>query len=486
MLLARWLYLRALGLVTLVAVGSLWVQLGGLLGSDGIWPAADQMKQLHAAVNVGFFDVPTLAWISASDGFLHFLCAATVVLALLLIAGIFPRLVLGLLWLTWMSLVHVGGPFLSFQWDVLLIETLFFSIFFAPAGLRPRLADETQPAHWARFILQLLAFKLTFSSGVVKLASGDPSWRDLTALSYHYWTQPLPAWTSYLAHQWPMVVHQVCCALMFVCELPMAALALGTRRMRLISAGALFSLQIALAAAGNYSYFNLLAAVLCLPLLDDEAIRFGIQKWKWQGSEKLPVFTVRPALTARRTGWAFAAVYGALSLVLFFRGASTPLRPFLDVLRPFSTINAYGAFAVMTKTRPEITLEGSLDGVNWTAWDFKYKPVRVDVRPGFIAPYQPRLDWQMWFAALGDCQSNPWLVATQWKLLKGSAPVRGLFATEPFGGQPPKFIRAMVSDYTFAAWSQEGVWWVAENSRPYCPALTLDADGQLSALRENP
>jgi len=482
MLLARWLYLRALGLVTLVAVGSLWAQLNGLLGSDGIWPAADQLKQLHAAEGVGFFDVPTLAWISASDGFLHFLCAATVVLALLLIAGIFPRLVLGLLWLCWMSLVHVGGPFLAFQWDVLLIETLFFSIFFAPAGLRPRLADEKQPADWARFILQLLAFKLTFSSGVVKLASGDPSWRDLTALSYHYWTQPLPAWTSYLAHQWPMFVHQVACALMFVCELPLAALALGTRRMRLSSAAALFSLQVALAAAGNYSYFNLLAAVLCLPLLDDDAIRFVLQKWKWQGKEKLPIFTARPALTARRIGWAFAAIYAGLSLVLFFRGATTPLRPLLDVLRPFSTVNAYGAFAVMTKTRPEITLEGSLDGQSWAAWDFKYKPGKLDARPGFIAPYQPRLDWQMWFAALGNCQGNPWLVATQWKLLNGSPAVRGLFATEPFGGQPPKFIRAIVSNYTFAPMSQDGVWWKSENPQPYCPALTLNAEGQLSAM----
>ncbi len=477
MRLARWIYLRALGLVVLVAAGSLWAQLPGLLGSGGVWPAADQMRQLHDAPGIGFFDVPTLAWISASDGFLHALCAACIVLGVLLIAGIFPRLVLGLLWICWLSIVHVGGPFLSFQWDVLLIETLFFSIFYAPPGVRPRLADEPEPPVWSRVLLQILAFKVTFSSGVVKLASGDPSWRDLTALSYHYWTQPLPTWTSYVAAQWPMAIHQLSCAIMFLCELPLALCALGPRKLRLASAGALLSLQGALALAGNYSYYNLIAAVLCVPLVDDAALKFLFPKLKLP---ELPPKAGPP----RRAGWALVAFYALMGLLTLFRGAQPYLGPLDwvgDQLRPFATINGYGAFAVMTKTRGEIILEGSHDGQTWKAWDFKYKPGKLDDRPTWIAPLQPRLDWQMWFAALGNCQSNPWILALQWKLLQGAAPVRGLLATDPFADAPPKLIRSTIWDYRFAPASEKGVWWTRSNPRPYCPPLTLDANGQLSA-----
>ena len=479
MRLARWLFLRGLGVVVLVAVGSLWTQLSGLIGAQGVWPAAEQMKQLHAAAGLSFFDVPTLAWLSASDGFLHALAASCMVLGALLVAGLAPRLVLALLWLCWMSLVHVGGPFLSFQWDVLLIETLFFSIFFAPAGWRPRLATEAEPPAWSRFILQFLAFKLTFSSGVVKLASGDPSWRDLTALSYHYWTQPLPTWTSTILNELPMFAHQLACLAMFVCELPIAALALGNRPMRLIAAAGLFTLQAGLAAAGNYSCFNLLSVVLCLPLLDDAALRAFAPRWKWP-----PLAPSGPLGNPwlKRAGLGLAVFYVASSVSFFFRGAdgfAAPIRAVLNAIYPFSTINRFGAFAVMTKSRPEIIVEGSHDAQTWTPWEFKYKAGRLDRRPGFIAPLQPRLDWQMWFAALGDCSNNPWLLSLQWKLLQGSASVRGLLQTDPFGAAPPKFIRTTMWSYRFAPFEQTGTWWVRESPRPYCPVVTLDAQGQL-------
>ena len=244
----------------------------------------------------------------------------------------------------------------------------------------------------------------------------------------------------------------------------------------------MFALQIALALAGNYSYFNLLAAVLCLPLLDDVVLRALAPKWHW------PDLPARPYVAARwlrRAGIGLAGFYALTSTLSFFAGAAglfAPIRGVLEAVYPFATINRYGAFAVMTRTRPEIILEGSRDGQTWTPFEFKYKPGRVDVRPGFIAPYQPRLDWQMWFAALSACQSNPWILSLQWKLLQGSQPVRGLFETDPFREAPPKFIRAMVWDYQFAPATQKGVWWARENERPYCPPLTLDEHGQLAAM----
>jgi hypothetical protein len=475
MRLTRWLYLRALGAVALIAVGSFWAQLSGLIGSEGVWPAADQMRQLHQTPELGFFDVPTLAWLSVSDGFLHLLAGGCLALAVLLMVGVAPRLVLGLLWLGWLSLVHVGGPFLSFQWDVLLLEALFFSIPFAPGGWWPSLKTQSEPSGWSRFLLQWLVFKLTFSSGVVKLASGDPSWRNLTALSYHYWTQPLPTWSSYFAHQWPLWVHQLCCLGMFICELPVALLALGPRKARLIAAVGLLSLQLALSAAGNYSYFNLLSIALCVPLIDDATVRWLVPKWR------LPQLPARPDSRRLRTaGIGFAVVYAVTSALVFLRGGEgypRVLQAALSAIYPFSTVNSYGAFAVMTKTRAEIVLEASSDGVRWAPWEFKYKPGRVDRRPQFVAPWQPRLDWQMWFAALSDCRSNPWLLSLQYRLLQGSAPVRELLGDAPPG--PVSYVRTMLWDYRFAPPGEKGVWWNRENPRPFCPELMLDPEGRL-------
>jgi hypothetical protein len=487
----RWLYLRALGGVALVATGSFWAQLQGLIGADGIWPAARLVGQLKASPDFLYFDYPTLAWISGSDAFLHFLAGGSVLLSVLLIIGVAPRLVLGLLWLFWMSLVHVGGPFLNFQWDVLLIEASFFSIPFAPPGWFPRLRDEAEPAPWSVFLLQWLAFKLTFSSGVVKLASGDPSWRDLTALSYHYWTQPLATWSSELASLLPMGVHQAMCFVMFVLELPVAALALGPPKLRQIAAWGMLTLQAGLAAAGNYSYFNLLAIVLCIPLIDDAALRMLAPKWKPAELPERPHVSSRGAEIGEGNdgreaaaepnyeiaGRTFAAAVAVLGLMVFFRIGA----PVLDRLQPFNTLNGYGAFAWMSKTRPEIILEGSNDGVAWTPWEFKYKPGRLDVRPGFIAPWQPRLDWQMWFAALGPCERSQWVLALQQQLLKGSSPVRALMGEDPFGGAPPKFLRTTLWQYRFAPWSEKGVWWAREDPRPFCPPLTLGPDGRLTA-----
>ena len=172
-----------------------------------------------------------------------------------------------------------------------------------------------------------------------------------------------------------------------------------------------------------------------------------------------------------------------LGILAFFRGGEWGAVPraVLNAISGFNTINSYGAFAWMSKTRPEITLEGSRDGLTWIGWEFKYKPGRVDVRPGFIAPWQPRLDWQMWFAALGPCSSSQWLLSLQRKLLQGSEPVRRLMGDDPFGGSPPKYLRTTLWDYRFAPPGEKGVWWARENPQPFCPALTLDPEGNLAA-----
>lgn len=469
----RRLTLRLFGVTAIVAVGSFWAQAAGLIGSNGIWPAAETMAHARAA-NVAFFDLPTLCWLSASDAMLHALCAAGVVAGLALLMPWRPWLALPVLWVSWLSLVSVGGPFLSFQWDVLLLETAASLMVLAWPN----------PRRWAWVLLAWLAFKVTFSSGVVKLVSGDPSWRDLTALTFHWWTQPLPATTSYLAAQWPLGLQQVLCLGMFVLELVLPVLAFGPRPGRLVAAGAMATLQVGLFLGGNYSYFNLLCLVLCVPLLDDRAL--AVLKLA-----KPPVETPEPPSPPRWkqiSGWSVTGVVILLGLGQFGSRvgvpAPAPVAWVLERLDGFNTLNGYGAFAVMTKTRPEIVLEGSTDGVTFEAYELPWKPGAVDRRPSYVAPWQPRLDWQFWFAALGQCPQNPWMLRLELQLLRGSPEVEALFERRP--AARPAVLRTRVFQYRFAPLAEAGVWWNRTEQGDYCPALTLGPDGNLRRFEGPP
>ncbi len=453
MRLTRRLFFIGLGLSAIVAVGSYWWQLPGLAGSHGIAPIGADFESLRG--RFGFFDVPTLLWLSSSDVMLHLLCAVGLISGVLMIFGVATRVACFTLWASWLSLVSVGQPFLSFQWDVLLVEAAFWAAFFAP----PIRGPETAPHPAFRYVMIALACKVTLESGLVKLAAGDPTWLDFTALTYHWWSQPLPTWTSVLIAQLPMWCQRAMCAVMFVLELVIPLMAFGPRRMRLTSAVGLMVLQAGLFAAGNYSFYNLLAFVLAIPLLDDQFLRAA------------------PSELARRERWPWSipVIYAAFSLAMFLRVDS----PVLRGLRRFDTLNAYGAFAVMTKSRAEIIIEGSTDGEMWLAYEFPWKPGDVTRRPVFVAPWQPRLDWQMWFAALGNCESNPWVLELQQRLLTHTPEVLRLFEKNPFPNAPPRFMRTRTFEYRFAPWSERGVWWTRTETGVYCPSVMLDSGGAL-------
>ncbi|MBL8924501.1 MAG: lipase maturation factor family protein [Myxococcaceae bacterium] len=469
------LTLTAFGLVSVFATAAVWAQLPGLYGSDGIVPIAETMEGVVRA-NARPWQVPTLLWLGWSDLALHLLLGACVLASVCVTAGVAPRWALLALYVCWLSIVQVGAPFLNFQWDVMLLETSLVFACLAPNGLRPFRAHELpEPSRAVRFAVAVLACKVTLGSGLVKLASGDESWRDLTALTWHWWTQPLPTWTSVLANEWPLWVQQALCFVMFVLELPVPLLAFGPRRVRLVGAIGLMTMQAGLLAAGNYSFYNALTLVTALPLLDDAALAK-----LWKGTATL----VEP----RRSpvwAWGLAAAFAFLSVTAFSRRFvfEPPLAAVRERLEPFHAVNAYGAFAVMTKTRPEIIVEGSDDGVTWKAWEFPWKPGRLDRRPDFVAPWQPRLDWQMWFAALGTCEQNPWFLSFQLQLLKGSRDVQALLASHPFGA-PPKYLRATVWEYRFAPLAERGVWWTRALTGPYCPPLALAPNGLLRRAEE--
>jgi len=482
--LMRWMFLRALGLIYLVAFVSLWAQVGGLIGHNGILPEdqyMDAARQWFDSQSVGidgFHRLPTLCWLNSSDGFLQVQCGAGVFLACLLIVGIAPVPALALLWLLYLSLTTVGRDFFGFQWDNLLLEAGFLSIFFAPWQWWPKFSREKPPSKLLLWLLRILLFKLMFSSGCVKLASGDPNWRNLTALTFHYQTQPLPTWLGWYASQLPPWFQKSSCAAMFAIELGAPFLIFCPRRIRFVGGLAMAFLQILILLTGNYTFFNWLTLALCLLLLDDFALR-SFLPGRLTSYAKRTTRSIWPLAIAVPLATVFISA-SFLEIVAIFGasgdGALKPIAKLAGWLEPFRTFNNYGLFAVMTTERHEIIVQGSNDGVHWSDYEFKYKPGDVNERPVFVAPFQPRLDWQMWFAALGDYQNNPWFENFCVRLLQGSPPVLALLKHNPFPVKPPHYIRAEFYNYEFTNFSERratGASWKRQFIGEYLPPVSL-------------
>ncbi len=474
----RW-FLRLLGSVYLLAFASFWSQVDGLIGHNGILPVASWLELMHGQLgNEAFRLLPTLCWFNSSDSFLQFLCAGGVALSLLLILGFAPIICLVLLWAFYLSLCVAGQVFMNFQWDYLLLEVGFLSIFLASFRLLPSRRFEDRLSPWAHFLLRWLLFRLMLMSGVVKLTSGDESWWNLTALRFHYETQPLPTPVSWWANLLPAWFQAGSTIVMFGVELGAPFLLFAPRRLRLLGVASLLILQALIALTGNYCFFNLLTASLCLLAVDDAVWpRFGRKPWvlpevrgiRWPSWFLIPLTVFVVALS------------GPLLWSAFFPDARwSPLFsvPY-SYLEPFRSLNGYGLFRVMTKTRPEIIVEGSQDGVTWQTYEFKYKIGDLQRAPPFVAPHQPRLDWQMWFAALDEIRGEPWFVNFLARLLQGSSPVIALLKANPFPNSPPRYIRARIFQYHFTnpvEKRQTGAWWKRDGEEPYSPVLSLRGD----------
>ncbi|MEP6994968.1 MAG: lipase maturation factor family protein [Acidobacteriota bacterium] len=470
------LFVRLLGVIYLAAFLSLWVQVHGLVGAHGILPVGEFLDWVRGHVGPErYWLAPTLCWLWPTDACLDVLCAGGVLASVLLIAGILPAAAAGLAWLFYLSLAVAGQTFLEFQWDMLLLETGLLAVFLcSPRRLRIRrgLAAGGCPL----FLLRWLLFRLMFSSGVVKLASGDPAWRSLTGLRYHYATQPLPPWTAWFLHQAPPWFQTVSCVFLFAVELAVPFLFFAPRRLRLVACGMTITLEVLIAATGNYAFFNLLAIALALLLIDDDSFpaRWRDAARREKGKGRWPRWILAPAA-------AILLAACAVPLAASIGGAARipgPLISFYRLLAPLRSSNGYGLFAVMTTSRPEIIVEGSEDGTVWREYAFAWKPGDAKRAPRFVAPHQPRLDWQMWFAALGSYEENPWLIRFLGRLLEGSPEVLGLLARNPFPHGPPRFVRAVVYDYRFtdfAARRRSGDWWQREAKGLYCPVLSRES-----------
>ena len=476
-------FLRVLGLIYVFAFFSLFVQVEGLIGTDGILPATETLQLVGERIGglSAFHQFPTVLWLWSTDTALLLLTATGAIAGA--IGIIFPYT-----WVTWvaawvlyLSFVTVGRTFLSFQWDALLLETGFLVIvqvllhargLTAGTGRRPYAFSASPELHRAvGWTYRWLLFRLMFASGVVKLVSGDILWHDLTALTRHYETQPLPNMLAWYAHHLPESVHVASCVVMFAIELVVPFLFFAPTRLRNLAAVLTVALQTLIVLTGNYTFFNLLTIALCLWLIEDLS-------WPRRIHERFgsPLLSYGPNIL-RRFIVPAVCLNLLISSLLMTRQTFSADVTFPDVVQglheaivPFRLINSYGLFSIMTVDRPEIILEGSQDGTHWEAYEFYYKPGDVKRPPPFVAPHQPRLDWQMWFAALGPIQSSPWFFRFVSRLLEGSEPVKRLLAVDPFPGASPRYLRAQIYDYRFTVpeeRAETGYWWARTHSHTY-------------------
>jgi predicted DCC family thiol-disulfide oxidoreductase YuxK len=468
--LVSFLFLRLLGLVYLSAFVSFAVQAQGLIGSHGILPLNEFVADLAGRFGPQrFFLMPMLFWINDSDVAIQTVCWAGAALSLLLVVGLWPRLSLALLYALYLSLFYAGGTFMTFQWDTFLLETGFIALlmsFVPTTGI---------------WLSRWLLFRFLFMSGAVKLLSDDPNWLNLSALSYHFLTQPLPTPLAWYAADLPPGLLKFATGGTFFIELGLPFLIFCPRRVRMFSAFGILPLQGCILITGNYNWFNLQTMLLCLPLFDDAAMKKVLPR-RLVGLLQSRSGNDGPRRVATVASNASALLVVFCSLVQMterFGGRPPEVAQALDnLIEPLRIVSTYGLFAVMTTKRNEIVIEGSHDGLEWREYEFWYKPGDVARRPRWNIPHQPRLDWQMWFAALDDPHYQPWFSRFLERLLENEPTVTALLERNPFPEKPPTYVRAQFYEYTYAGQEEKarGQWWNRRSLGLYFPVVQLRSE----------
>jgi predicted DCC family thiol-disulfide oxidoreductase YuxK len=464
--LVSWIFLRGLGAIYIAAFASLAVQVLGLVGHDGILPVAEYLTAAHGALGTAaYWFLPTLFWLNSTDSALVAVTLAGVLLGALVVVNKWTRPALIGLFLLYLSCAYAGQDFMNFQWDALLLESGFLAIFL------------TTGSRLVVWLYRWLLFRFLFLAGIVKVLSGDLTWHGLTALEYHFWTQPLPTPLAWYAAQFPAWILKAGTAATLLIEVGVAFLIFLPRRVRAFAACGVLLLQLLITLTGNYNFFNLLTMLLCIFLWDDAALRRTLPLSLQARVQQRAPHPRRAATIVATLLTLLVVPIGVNRIWQTVEGANLPVLGTLTLLvSPFDIVNSYGLFAIMTTARPEIVIEGSDDGVNWREYVFRYKPGPLSRRPLWNIPHQPRLDWQMWFAALGSARESHWIESLVWQLLKGSPAVLGLLEENPFPGGAPRYIRAALYDYRFADLSthqQTGQWWVRRLQGEYFPEVKL-------------
>ena len=518
----RWIFLRALAAIYFSAFYSLLFQIKGLIGPQGILPVHDYLPAVARAYHVAkFWFAPTLFWISSSSHVLMIVTLIGLIASITAFLNLWPRLSFLLCFVCFLSFVSAAQDFSSYQSDGMLLEAGFIALFFIPRGVRPGLGAATPPSRASLFLLQWEWFRIYFESGLVKLISGDRQWRTLTAMDHYYETGPLPTWVGWYTQHLPHRFHAASAAGTLILELGLVWMLFLPRRVRIICFFIVTPWEMGAILTANYTFLNYLVLSLGFLLLDDRfLLQFvpdrrnsthspqpntqtteGLSQGtpvtdehdpdSTQGTESQPWRRISNHLTAFRLAtpvvmlsWIFYDTTAEM-LLIPFRTLPLPTRP-IALLDPFRIANQYGLFAVMTNGRYEIEFQGSNDGQNWAPYLFRNKPQLLNEAPRIYAPYQPRFDWNLWFASLGDWHQNEIVPLTEERLLENDKDVLALFRSNPFPQAPPRFVRAMLWQYWFTSRREKratGNWWRRELLGMYAPELTKTPDGQNAVVQ---
>jgi len=461
-LIGRWIWLRALGGIFFSAFYSLYFQIHGLIGPNGILSATaylDAVRQVIGWRRTWY--VPSLLWIGASDRALDVLVWSGLAASVAILFNLWPRVSIAIAGICFLSFIAVAQDFASYQSDAMLLEAALLSIFLAPGGIRPALGADQPPSKASIFMLRWEWFRIYFESGVVKFLSGEPQWRNLTAMDKYYENGPLPTWIGWHVQHWPHGFHAATAAFTLIAELLIAWLAFFPKSSKRIAFILTTPLQIGIILTANYAFLNYLVLFLGFLLVDDDVLH--LHAAEVSGAPPKPSY----------------AQVAILPIIFLTTVAAFFMPTFLD---QFRVANRFGLFAVMTRARYEIEFQGTADEKSWIAYPFRYKPQDPGKAPGIYAPYQPRFEWNLWFASLGTWVENRWVLNSEVRLLQNQPAVLRLFAGNPFARKPPIAVRAMQWQYWFTTADERrktGAWWNRRLIGQYAPTARRMPDGTI-------
>ncbi len=541
-LVPRWIFLRALALIYFSAFYSLLFQIKGLIGPEGILPAQQYLHAVAEQMSLGrYWFTPSLYWISASNAALMTITWIGLIASVIAFLNVWPRLFFFVCFVCFLSFIAVSSVFSSYQSDGMLLEAGFLALFFAPRGLMPGWGASAPASRASRWLLQWEWFRIYFESGMVKLLSGDEQWRHMTAMDEYYQNGPLPTWIGWNAEHLPHWFHAATVVGTLALELGIVFMMFFPRRVRLICFFIVTPWEIGVILTANYTFLNYLVLSLGFLLLDDKFLaRLIPARWrpfeeqfrspepsaeeKSKQEQPMSIFAesdagpaaaelasapdgvdLREGSRARAKwrerlgfyGWAAGLVFSIVMLTWVFYDTTVemiglplheipvPVAP-IAWLEPSRIANQYGLFAVMTRGRYEIEFQGSDDGQNWTAYLFRNKPQALNEAPRIYAPYQPRFDWNLWFASLSGWRQNEMVPLTEERLLVSGPDVLALFRGNPFPQIPPRYVRAVLWQYWFTSMDEKrrtGNWWRREYLGLYAPELTMTANGEFSVVQ---
>ena len=519
----RWIFLRALGVIFFSAFYSLVFQAKGLIGPNGILPAEVYLEAVGHSIHglARFWFVPSVFWASSTDRALVAVCLIGMVAAILLFLNFWPRGMTAICFVCFLSFIATLQDFSSYQSDGMLLEAGFLCLFFAPAGWRSRWGELSPPSRACLWLLLWEWFRIYFESGMAKILGGDPEWRHLTAMYEYYQNGPLPTWIGWYVQHAPHWFHWLTALATLVMELGIVLMLFLPRRFRLICFFIVTPWEIGVILTANYAFLNYLVLALGFLLLDDQfLVRIVPRNW-------FPKYHVMVAMRAEDTreagagivespprtetnisrvmhplrmavaGICFAWIFYATTMQLIWMWAPEFPSPAYKVqkvvqwpieeIEPFRIANQFGLFGSMTRGRYEIEFQGSNDaGKTWTAYPFRYKPQAVNEAPRIYAPYQPRFDWNLWFASLRSWRQYQFVVGTEEALLDNSPEVLSLFAHNPFPNGPPQEVRVVIWQYWFTSLDvkrRTGDWWTRNLLGLYAPTLSREPDGRFGVVQ---